>query len=319
MGNLSASCPLCGGLTSDVLANQLRRGRGTVYYCALCDHGFLIPEREVDAKAYYAHDYRQEYSHAASGGATNARELFDVYRQYQQSRVDLIAPHLAADAKVLELGASAGQFLTHIRGRVGTVHAIEPDVACCRFLQDELGIEADPEFLGASRFAGERYDVICAFQVMEHVDSPAVFLRELRQSLKPGGIGFVEVPNLRDPLLSIWDVPTYRKFFYHTAHLHYFTESSLRKVATEAGFTATNTDVKFLQDYNLLNHLHWIMNDTPQATCAIGLSEIRLAGKDAAMAAWLTDRLRELNDAYVSRLAASKATSNMMVVLRNET
>ena len=46
----------------------------------------------------------------------------------------------------------------------------------------------------------------------------------------------LEVPNLDDPLLRIWDVPAYEKFYYHEAHLSCFTEESLKILLEKCGF-----------------------------------------------------------------------------------
>jgi hypothetical protein len=80
-----------------------------------------------------------------------------------------------------------------------------------------------------------------------------------------------------------------------SAHLNYFSENSLKKVALSAGFLEENIQFKFTQDYNLLNHLSWISNQAPQATCHIGLSEINLPGKNYEIANWLSLELQELN------------------------
>lgn len=313
-----ATCPLCGVVADQLLAPELRRGKGKVLYCATCEHGFLAENPIQDIKAYYDGEYRQEYSHNADAISTNAREIFEIYSQFQANRLQIIEPELNAGSTVLEVGASAGQFVSHIKNRVAKIHAIELDSQCCKFLNEIIGVECEAEFLENSRFVSERYDVICAFQVMEHVKDPVTFLKTLRGVARPGATIFVEVPNLHDPLLSVWDVPSYRKFFYHTAHLHYFTESSVRQVAEKAGFSAASIEVMFTQDYNLLNHLHWVMNDAPQANCFVGLSEVVLKGKDNGISNWVSEEMMALNQRYVKRLIERKCTSNMLLRLKND-
>lgn len=314
----NATCPLCASETSEILAYELRRGNGMVRHCTRCDHGYLVQEQVLDAREYYGESYRKEYSHNAEATGTNAREIYQVYKEYQQDRLRHISPYLTADTHLLEVGASAGQFLSHLKDKVGKVNAIELDRACCAFLSREHGIEADSEFLESSRFAGQTYDVVCAFQVIEHVEKPVEFLRTLRQATKKGGVIFVEGPNLHDPLLSVWGVPTYRKFFYHSAHLHYFTPSSFSKVAGDAGFSPDQIEISFTQDYNLLNHLHWIMNDGPQTDCHVGLSKINLGGSNQDIATWLTEEMRAVNRKYIAKLIEAKCTSNMLMKLRND-
>jgi 2-polyprenyl-3-methyl-5-hydroxy-6-metoxy-1,4-benzoquinol methylase len=313
-----ATCPLCTLVSTEILARQLRRGNGMVRYCPACEHGYLIQEQAVDAKEYYGELYRREYSHNAEAVATNPREIHEVYKNYQRDRLHHISPHLTAGSRLLEVGASAGQFLVHIKEKVGEVNAIELDNTCGVFLRNELGIEVDTEFLENSRFAGRTYDVVCAFQVIEHVEQPVTFLKTLRHVTKKDGLIFIEAPNLHDPLLAAWDVPTYQKFFYHSAHLHYFTEASLRKVARDAGFRSEQIEIIFTQDYNVLNHLHWIMNDGPQSDCHVGLSEIDLRGPNQEIAAWLTEQMRVVNQKYIAKLTAAKLTSNMLMKLRND-
>jgi 2-polyprenyl-3-methyl-5-hydroxy-6-metoxy-1,4-benzoquinol methylase len=308
-------CPVCEAPTENVLANRLRRGKGTAFYCESCEHGFLIPEKKETNENYYSDTYRTEYSHHASGAATNAREIFDVYKKYQTERVSIVSPYLSKESKILEVGASAGQFLVNIEKQVALVNAVELDTSCCEFMQTKLGIDADSKVLKESKFASDEYDIVCAFQVMEHIENPVNFLHDLKSSLKNGGVAFIEVPNLRDPLLSIWDVNSYQTFYYHSAHLHYFTDKSLRKVAMDAGFLPKQIDIKYTQDYNLLNHLHWIINDAPHATCEVGLSPIKLQGREGEIPDWLTGRLQELNAEYISKLIDAKATSNIMMVL----
>jgi len=312
-----ATCPLCKEETDLVLASELRRGSGVVYYCRSCQHGFLEQKETIDSKKYYAEEYRQEYSHNAEAAATNAREIFDVYRNYQHERLLAIKPFLDTTTKLLEVGASSGQFISHILGEVAQISAIELDKACCDFLTNELSIDTDSEFLRDSKFANDVYDVVCSFQVMEHVEEPVTFLNDLRQSTKTGGTIFVEVPNLHDPLLTVWDIKSYQKFFYHSAHLQYFTETSLRKVAEDAGFLSDEIEISFTQDYNLLKHLHWIMNDGPQANCHIGFSEIALHGDDKEISSWLTHEMQKLNKQYIEKLISAKSTSNIMMRLTN--
>lgn len=309
-------CPLCNQASSSVLTHSLRRGQGKVLHCPACDHGFLVQHQQVDVKQFYAEEYRQEYSHRAEKAETNAFELFDVYKHYQKGRLDIISPLLKPDTRLLEVGASSGQFLWHVKDRVRQVHAIELDKACRKFLEEDLGIPADDEYLENSRFAGERYNVVCAFQVMEHIEDPVKFLRTLVDTTVPGGDILVEVPNLYDPLLSVWNVQAYGTFYYHCAHLHYFSESSLRKVACEAGFTESEIEISHTQDYNLLNHLHWIMNNTPQPDCHIGLGEVQVKGKHPAINVWLSQELKDLNRRYIDKLAGTGCTSNIMMRLR---
>ena len=315
MSDSDVLCPLCDERTEDLVTEHLRRGPGRVYQCPRCDHAFLHQDTGRDLKSYYAKQYRQEYSHRVEGSRTNAAEIFDTYSRFQTDRVKIIKNYLNTQTRLLEIGASAGQFLTHVSNCIAVANAVELDPACCSFIESRFGVEVDSEPLAESRFASNTYDVVCSFHVMEHVESPIDFLRDIHGVLVPGGMAFVEVPNRHDALLSVWDVNAYRDFYYRDAHLHYFSATSAQLAAEAAGFDADDCSVKYLQDYNLLNHLNWINNGVPQATCEPGMSPIEFVGMDPEMGRWLSARLVELNDEYRRRLVNAGVTSNLMLVL----
>jgi SAM-dependent methyltransferase len=47
-----------------------------------------------------------------------------------------------------------------------------------------------------SAAVGRTFDVITAMEIIEHLESPAAFLREARKLIKPGGYMFVTTPNV---------------------------------------------------------------------------------------------------------------------------
>ncbi len=101
---------------------------------------------------------------------------------------------LPADARVLEVGCGAGGNLAMLKG-FGEVSAIEPDApsrdyAAGRGLADvRAGLLPDglPDF-------GAPFDLVCAFDVVEHVDDDAGALRAMAGQLKPGGKLVITVP-----------------------------------------------------------------------------------------------------------------------------
>lgn len=311
----SIGCPLCGTCSQTILTNKLRRGDGYVFLCNSCEHGFLDLIPQIDMKDYYREAYRKEYSNRSKVSATNAEEIYDVYSQYQESRLEIIRPFLNKDKSLLEVGISAGQFVSHIKNEVKIINGIELDKDCCDFINNKIGIPCDHNYFPESKFKDNKYDIVCAFQVMEHVPDPLSFLQELITATNSRGKIYVEVPNLYDPLLKIWKNNAYKDFFYHSAHLHYFTEGSLLHLALMAGIESSKIEFEFTQDYNLLNHLNWIMNNSPQEECHVGLSKINIKDGKNEISEWLDDELTDLNKRYIDRLRDAKLTSNIMMVI----
>tara|TARA_B100001248_G_C27395274_1_gene465140 strand:+ start:2529 stop:3497 length:969 start_codon:yes stop_codon:yes gene_type:complete len=311
----TVQCSICNKETNISLCNKLRRGFGVVYFCEHCDIGFLVREN-FDIKSFYRNQYRESASHHAQPKKTNAKEIFENNRLFQKERLDLIRPYVFAESKVLEIGASSGQFVSHIIDDCSRIAAIELDIDCVKFLNENFSIETDSEFFEDSKFSDDEFDIVCSFQVLEHTLNPIDFMKTIFKATKVGGRAFIELPNLKDPLLQLWDVPAYQSFYYHAEHLFYFTENSLKKVCEMAGFDPIKMKVHFSQDYNLLNHIHWIMNNAPQETNKIGLSEINLkhiSGNELSF--WLNDKLKELNKEYINKLKDLGMTSNLMIEL----
>ncbi|WP_294961204.1 class I SAM-dependent methyltransferase [Sulfurimonas sp.] len=307
-------CPVCDTKTDEVLTDKLRRGLGKVYYCKDCDLGFL-QNMIIDTKDYYDNEYRKEYSHKAEENETNAEEIFDIYVNYQKERIDALNKYKNNDDSFLEIGSSAGQFLSHIKDKFKSINAIELDSNCCKFVEEKFKIATDSNYLEESKFnIKDNFSVVSAFQVLEHTPDPISFLKTIHHVLEDDGIALIEVPNLYDPLISVWDVPAYNTFYYHSAHSFYFSEKSLSIIAKKAEFEVL--DFVYTQDYNILNHINWILNDSPQNDCVGGLNKPSLQGKDPEITNWLNNELNLLNEKYFEKLAESKKTSNILMVVK---
>jgi 2-polyprenyl-3-methyl-5-hydroxy-6-metoxy-1,4-benzoquinol methylase len=109
--------------------------------------------------------------------------------------------------RVLELGSGMGLFTTVARRLGVECFGSEPCAASymnLRLASDELlsGNGLDPNLI--SKSPGEElpwpdasFDVVVAFQVLEHVASPRETLAEALRVLRPGGLLFMDMPNHR--------------------------------------------------------------------------------------------------------------------------
>lgn len=307
-------CPLCSEDSSKVIADKLRDGDGLVYYCTTCELGFLA-EMVKDVKKYYEEEYRKKHNYDLEKSSAEAEELFNAYTQFQQDRLRVMNPFFGKSKKLLEIGCSAGQFLSHAKQLVGEVCGIELDASCASFAMQRLGIKVFEDELVKAGIPESYFDICCAFQVLEHTQKPVEFLKQMKKVLKDDGKIFIEVPNLQDPLLKLWKVPYYQQFYFHKAHNYYFTLNALKKVAAQAGLKIEQHH--FTQDYNVVNNLHWHFRNEPQKTCMQGLSKPKFSfdSQYGDFEREFNSVLQQFDASYKDLLARHGLTSNIMIVL----
>ena len=261
-------CPLCHNATLTIIARELRQGeKRKVFFCRRCELGILDSKIGAgELKKFYAAEYRQSPKLTSQG---NPAELFSTFAPLQDNRLRLLRPYLTKKTNLLEVGCSAGMFLYHAKKRVREVVGIDFDTASAKYAARKCHCQIYTTDITETPLPKKYFDAIVAFQTLEHVANPIEFINTLKEYLKPGGVMMIEVPNLYDALAYVYDLPNHYKFFFHAAHLWYFTARSLNKLMSDCDFKGR---VHYQQDYNILNHFHWIQEDTPDPRSFAGLN-----------------------------------------------
>lgn len=118
------------------------------------------------------------------------------YRARRQVIAELIRREArpAANAQILEIGCGTGHNLAMLAG-FGHVDGLELDDEARAFSERRLGravMSAPlPELAGVP---DRHYDLIGAFDVIEHIDDDTAALRSIARKLKPGGKFVMTVP-----------------------------------------------------------------------------------------------------------------------------
>ena len=107
---------------------------------------------------------------------------------------------------------------------------------------------------------GRGFDLILHGFVLEHISTPQQFLQQQLNLLKPGGKLIFEVPNSAEPLLTIYDVPAFERFYWIVAHTWYFSEGSLEYLLGKLG---QPFEILLDQRYDLSNHMVWARDGRP--------------------------------------------------------
>jgi 2-polyprenyl-3-methyl-5-hydroxy-6-metoxy-1,4-benzoquinol methylase len=86
--------------------------------------------------------------------------------------------------------------------------------------------------------AGAPFDAVTLWAVAEHLAEPKRFLDKAHALLKPGGLCFVLVPNLRSLAVRLLGAK-YR--YIYVQHLNYFSTATLGRLGERAGFEVVAT------------------------------------------------------------------------------
>jgi SAM-dependent methyltransferase len=183
-----------------------------LYRCANCDLGFFHPSCAGDA-AFYEQLQTQDW-----------------YYQDEKPEYLLAKGMIPEGSSVLEVGCGKGAFRSWLPDSVTYTGLEFNDGAVRKAQASGINVLKQPVELHVD--TGSRYDVVCSFQVLEHVESPIAFFRACAQALKPNGKLIIAVP-AQDSFLAVaanspLNMPPH--------HLTRWTDRALTNLARNEGF-----------------------------------------------------------------------------------
>lgn len=220
-------CVICG--ETSVLALNERRPGLDVVVCKACGLVWNRLMREEKAQEQF---YRETNR--------SSRRISHRYLVTRVLRAACILDFLEGDLKPglrhLDVGCAEGTLLTLTRARGLEVMDLELDSWHAPFAREVRGLAVHSTTLEDAPLAAESLDLVSFVHVLEHLFDPIRTLNRARDLLAEGGLLYVEVPNLNQPL------PGLRRFFRHQ-HNFYFTANTLRALVSAAGFVPLRVGV----------------------------------------------------------------------------
>ena len=239
MNNLSklehVTCNLCG---SDEYSVRYIKDGYNIVQCNKCDLVYINPRLTQEA-------INQLYDENYFLG-----EGFDKSIQYQKefdelsNKIDLsdwdassIKELLDTDEqkpKLLDIGCGMGLFLWKAMEAGFDVEGIELSPFAADFVRSK-GINVRDKSIYEEKLPGNHYDAISMKEVIEHLPDPKAALKNICDSLKPGGVLFMTTGNYACPERKLRGKDWF--YFMPEGHIYVFSNKTMTKYLKQIGFS----------------------------------------------------------------------------------
>lgn len=219
-------CDLCSHSDFEAISETDRHGDPlkTVICtnCGLVRHAVVPTEEEL--QKFYSTDYRKAYNGERTPGARRIMRAWNNGLRICQQ----VSPLLEPKSRILEVGAGIGCTVKVFEQHGFLAEGIDPGGEFLNFSGEQL--KANVQVRQLYDLPQEHnYDGVLLIHVIEHLRSPKQALQHIAGLMKPGGMFYVECPNLQAPFAR-------RSKLFHTAHIHNYVPSTLQMLAESCGF-----------------------------------------------------------------------------------
>lgn len=228
-------CDSCGRTTSKQVI--IRPDGMRVVECTTCGLAYLNPRPKADQirlfydEAYFGSGLKesgvgyQSYSDDSLRAAHEATAI---------NKLDIIGSHIQLEGKhALEIGCATGEFCQALYRRGCSVVGVDLSQEVIELAKARYPhLDLRPGDLQRA-VSDEKFDVVFAWEVVEHVASPQNFVAEIRRHVAPSGYVVLSTPNYacaKHVQPSRW-----AGFQYSFEHLYFFDRRAIENIGIRHG------------------------------------------------------------------------------------
>jgi spore maturation protein CgeB len=239
---LQDACRICGSMRGSFI---VEKGYGEFaskwFSCDGCQSARMDPyPNDLELTRYYNSKYLDMDLRENSLGVSHKLRFSDSYKQTVFKEYSFSCSDVALDVKeicddkysVLDYGCANGIFLNWLfQCGCSKDNLYGFDIAID--MVDEAVSNGFKCVTDISKLKGLYFDLITAWDLIEHVPHPKSVVRQMRSFLRDGGKILVQTPNFGDLAFLMGDVFAH---YLVIEHLHLFSRASLIKLFEDEGF-----------------------------------------------------------------------------------
>lgn len=219
------TCAVCGAAT-EPWCRKLDRD---VFRCGACGH-ITVPAglmRTADGASIYESD---ESIFEADGNA--AYYFDDTNAEAAREKLAFVTQYAQTGGRLLDVGASFGHFLAEARSRFQAT-GIEVSPSAVTWAKRTFSVDIGVGSIYELR-AG-KYDVVTCWDVIEHLESPADAIGQIRSHLAPGGRLFISTPDAGSLVARVMGSRWH--YLDPVQHLNVFSRRNLTRLLSAHGLS----------------------------------------------------------------------------------
>lgn len=165
-------------------------------------------------------------------------------RKTNEKKLSLLSKFASPEdhPRLLEIGCMHGLFLSQAAENGYEVNGLDLSKSAIKVAKDRTACNVKVGTLNG-KIEDNSADIICAFNVIEHMETPSTFVRESRKILSPGGILFIETPckesiyhHVMFLLARLFPDSKYEVGIGSGGHIYKFGKKAWNNILTENGY-----------------------------------------------------------------------------------
>lgn len=226
-----------------------------MYQCCSCNTIWHASNSEENEEYYIGTKYRDKLE-----GTVEIEDYYKLHDFEVLDKLNYCGTTIFRNSSIADIGCGGGSFLDFVSGVADNVIAIEPSAEYRKSLA-ERGYHTYAYAKESKKDWADKLNVVTSFDVIEHVDNPIEFMKDVYDILAVGGKGIIGTPT-DCPVMRTLLGKTYEQgLLYSYQHNWILSKKGFEICCEKAGFK--NVRIKPIQRYGISNLIAWANNKKP--------------------------------------------------------